>query len=57
MSACYDVIRDCEDLPEFPVGTAEATVLAAERANENCMRAISRQKELVGEALRRDAGE
>ncbi|MFG2056119.1 hypothetical protein ACGFI9_19035 [Micromonospora sp. NPDC048930] len=56
MSACYDVIRDCEDLPEFPVGTDEATVLAAERANDNCMRAIDQQKELIGEALRRDAG-
>jgi hypothetical protein len=51
MSACYDVIRDCEDLPEFPVGTPESTVLAQERANENCMRAIEFQKQLVREAV------
>jgi hypothetical protein len=52
MSACYDVIRDCEDLPEFRVGTPESVVLGQERANANCMRAIEVQKELVREALR-----
>jgi hypothetical protein len=50
MSACYDVIRDCEDLPEFPVGTPESIVLGQERANANCMRAIEFQKQLVREA-------
>jgi hypothetical protein len=55
LAACYDVIRDCEEIPEFPIGTPEATVLAAERANHNCMRAIARQKELVHEALRRNS--
>jgi len=47
MSACYDVIRDCEELPEFPVGTAEQAVLDAERANVRCMAAIEEQKRLV----------
>jgi hypothetical protein len=47
MSACYDVIRDCEDLPEFPVGTPEQTVLDVERANARCMAAIEQQKILV----------
>ena len=51
MSACYDVIRDCEDVPEFPVGTAESIVLNAERENDNCMRAIEYQKELVRTAV------
>lgn len=55
MSACYDVIRDCEDLPEFPVGTPESIVLGQERANANCMRAIEFQKELVREAVRQQA--
>lgn len=47
MSACYDAIRDCEDLPELPLGTAEPVVLDVERANANCMRAIEYQKQLV----------
>ncbi|MFI6262927.1 hypothetical protein [Micromonospora sp. NPDC051006] len=47
MSACYDVIRDCEDLPELPLGTAEPVVLDVERANPNCMRAIEYQRQLV----------
>jgi hypothetical protein len=47
MSACYDVIRDCEDLPGLPVGTAEPVVLDVERANANCMGAIEYQKQLV----------
>ena len=51
MSACYDVIRDCENLPEFPVGTQESIVLNAERANDSCMRAIEYQKELVRTAV------
>jgi hypothetical protein len=55
MSACYDVIRDCEDLPEFPVGTPESIVLGQERANANCMRAIDFQKDLVREAARQQA--
>jgi hypothetical protein len=53
MSECYDVIRDCEDLPEFPVGTPESVVLGQERANANCMRAIQFQKQLVREAVQR----
>jgi hypothetical protein len=53
MSACYDVIRDCEDLPEFPVGTPESTVLGQERANANCMAAIAKQKEVVRDAVAR----
>ncbi|MGC4897416.1 hypothetical protein [Micromonospora sp. DT31] len=51
MSACYDVIRDCEDVPEFPVGTQESVALDAERANNNCMRAIEYQKELIRTAV------
>ncbi|HEX6683896.1 MAG TPA: hypothetical protein VF062_13925 [Candidatus Limnocylindrales bacterium] len=51
MSECYDVIRDCEDLPEFPVGTPESIVLDQERANANCMRAIEFQKRLVHETV------
>jgi hypothetical protein len=39
MSACYDVIRDGERLPEFAVGTPEEKVFAVERANANCMNA------------------
>jgi hypothetical protein len=52
MSACYDVIRDCEGLPEFPVGTAEQTVLDVERANAGCMAAIEQQKVLIQAAER-----
>ncbi|WP_430786310.1 hypothetical protein [Actinoplanes sp. G11-F43] len=50
LSALYDVVRDCEDLPEFPVGTSEDVVLAVELANDRCMGAIARQKELIREA-------
>lgn len=54
ISACYDVIRDCEDLPELPVGTPEETVLDVERANAHCMAAIVKQKELIHEMRRRE---
>ncbi|GIE91273.1 hypothetical protein [Actinoplanes regularis] len=47
LAALYDAVRDCEDLPEFPVATAEEVVFAAELANERCLRAIVRQKELI----------
>ncbi|WP_285560059.1 hypothetical protein [Actinoplanes regularis] len=50
LAALYDGVRDSEDLPEFPVGTAEDVVLAVEMANERCLRAIVRQKELIREA-------
>ncbi|MER7441496.1 hypothetical protein [Micromonospora avicenniae] len=55
LSACYDVIRDCEGL-EFPLETPEEEVLTAQRANANCMAAISKQKEIVDDAIARNLG-
>jgi hypothetical protein len=51
MCECYYAIRDCQDLPEFPIGTPESIILDQERANANCMRAIEFQKRLVREAV------
>lgn len=51
LSALYDTVRDCEELPEFPVGTAEDVVLAVESANDRCMGSIVRQKRLIREAV------
>ncbi|MFC4071796.1 hypothetical protein [Actinoplanes subglobosus] len=50
LSALYDTVRDCQDLPEFPVGTAEDVVLAVESANDRCVASIARQKTLIREA-------
>lgn len=53
LAACYDAVRDCADVEEFPVGTPEAIVLAADLANADCVRALSRQRELIREAAGR----
>jgi hypothetical protein len=52
MSACCDVIRDGERLPEFAVGTPEEEVLAVERADANC---IERDRQAEGDDSRRVA--
>jgi hypothetical protein len=51
MAECYYAIRDCQDLPEFPIGTPESIILDQERANANCMRAIEFQRQLVRETV------
>ncbi|GAA0456318.1 hypothetical protein Aca07nite_52170 [Actinoplanes capillaceus] len=50
LSACYDVVRDCEDLPESVEPEAEEVVLAREMANDRCRAAIERQRAFVREA-------
>ncbi len=47
LAACYDVVRECAGIEEFPIGTPEATVLAADLSNQDCVQAISRQRDLI----------
>ncbi|MBB4960876.1 hypothetical protein [Micromonospora polyrhachis] len=49
LSACYDTVRDCADLPDVALSEPAEVVLGREWANDACRAAIVRQKELVRE--------